>query len=366
MLERLSMEIVFQVLEKLNLRQLVSGLVLVNKDWNELVQHFISQLREVDLSSLQRKMPEALFHVLAKQQQENQVRVLSLERCFKTTDSALEKAVQQFGRVPLGRLRSLNLSGCFRLSDAACGSIRRSSFVTALQALVMDDCKKITSQGASALLFRIPRLEYLSLKNCPIDVEKPSDVNLSDLALPLRFLDLSGTQLTDAGLAALAPHCTLLHHVSVEECERLSDEGMAEFCQHLTSVVSLNISWTQVASNTLSAVAAHCPLLESLEAEALYDVTDAAICAVANKCSELQNLHVEQCFRLSDNILMELANCRKLRFLKIRGCHSITPAALEMFQAARPTCSVIHTKAGRIRPVVPLTPDEDDEESSSP
>ena len=142
-------------------------------------------------------------------------------------------------------------------------------------------------------------------------------------------------EVTCAGVRALARGCHRLEAVDLRACEELdksmarSGEGclvaLAEACPELRELrLKPN---GNVGDATLSALGAHCPRLETLDASGAH-CTDNGLRALAAGCPQLRELFVAGCKLLTDAGVGALAKgCPQLRLVDLQGCSAVGDAA---------------------------------------
>jgi hypothetical protein len=102
---------------------------------------------------------------------------------------------------------------------------------------------------------------------------------------------------------------------------------LVSFCPRLQCLCARG---SQLGCNdsALLAIAAHCPRMTSLHADATAALTDAGVAAIAERCPDLQNLTIARAERLTDAALGALAkHSRCLRTLELTNSPRITEIA---------------------------------------
>ncbi|XP_050365694.1 uncharacterized protein LOC126784258 [Argentina anserina] len=162
----------------------------------------------------------------------------------------------------LKTLKTLGLSGCSKISDDGLRWLAHGSFSKTLKTLELADCTEITESGLSHLQ-NMTCLEELDLNSTEVDDDgviaavsgnqSIKKLNLSwlyelsdqtlffvaDNCPKLEFLDISGADVTGAGIRALSGHKCLESFVwCTSETKFMSDlEHMVLGCQSLKSIV---------------------------------------------------------------------------------------------------------------------------------
>ena len=102
-------------------------------------------------------------------------------------------------------------------------------------------------------------------------------------------------QVTDAGIASVAAHCTTISHLSLHGLNRVGDDAivaLATYCRQLevlefspnVQALSAPVSSAKVGDRGLIALGGTMRKLKSLHAAGLRRITDAGIIAIAKGC----------------------------------------------------------------------------------
>ncbi|KAK3919058.1 Dynein regulatory complex subunit 6 [Frankliniella fusca] len=130
-------------------------------------------------------------------------------------------------------LRTLNLSGCTRISDITlCHAFK----FLELKSLDLTQCCQVSQLGIKALAENNPSLETLVLSMCYSICDEAIEA-ISIHLKRLKHLDVSECQkLTGASLLAIGTHCKSLRHLNMRRCDRLAlcQEGLLD---HIPSVI---------------------------------------------------------------------------------------------------------------------------------
>jgi hypothetical protein len=197
---------------------------------------------------------------------------------------------------------------------------------------------------------------HAGLQHLDLSFTQLTDAGLARLKgfVLLRQLDLEGCeQLTDAGLAHLAG-LTALQQLTLEGCAKIGDAGLAHLVG-LTALQQLNLRWctrvtdaglahlsrctdlrhlhlwnTRLTDAGLAALAAF-PALQQLDLEGTA-VTDAGL-AHLRRLPALQNLDLSLCTRITDDGLTPLGALTSLQRVNLGGCAQITDDGLARIAA---------------------------------
>jgi hypothetical protein len=192
--------------------------------------------------------------------------------------------------VPNLQIYSLNLSGCWNLTDAWL-----EKFVT-----------------------RCPKMTALDLTNCG--------------------------RVTDEGLKKVAARCPHLLSLDLSGCDQVTVKGLEKIATGCRNLTSIYLSGENVTDTELGAIAICCANLTSLNISGCKNVTDAGLEAIAGRCPDLTSLNLSECWSLTDKGLeMISAGCIHLITLDISYCDDVTIAGLEKVATRCPhlaTCNL--------------------------
>ncbi|XP_058459432.1 uncharacterized protein LOC131435494 isoform X2 [Malaya genurostris] len=160
---------------------------------------------------------------------------LNIERSTKLTDAgftgidlpqktfAIWDIEETFSIDRLKRLRTLTVSGCYKITDF---TLRYAFRFMELKELNISRCPQISKQGIEKLVTNCPALEYLDLSECP-------NINDSCIELVSMYLKrLSTLKLTNCALITedslkfLSHHCQNLKYLYVRGCLKLPSDIM--------------------------------------------------------------------------------------------------------------------------------------------
>lgn len=213
-------------------------------------------------------------------------------------------------------LESLNLSGCFNLSDNMFeGTIHKD--VPSLTSLNLSNCKEITNSSLVTIAIRCKNLETLDLSGCT----KINNDGLANLAtLPkLRHLNLrSCRQISDVGIGHLCgisevssrppPAASSLESLSLQDCQKLSDESLNYICKGLPNLKKINLSFCVSIGETGLKSLANLASLEDINLRSCDNIGDMGISQYLSEAtSKLEKLDVSFCSGVTDATLRHLA-----------------------------------------------------------
>ncbi|XP_001999789.2 S-phase kinase-associated protein 2 [Drosophila mojavensis] len=220
-----------------------------------------------------------------------------------------------------------------------------------------------------------------------------------DFQSRLQYLDLSLASISLSSLRTLLAHCRQLKKLSLEHAE-LNDEICSEIAQNssletlnlsmasglnansvgqmmesLTKLNSLNISWTDLSADAVTALVTHipsnvirlnvagcrrvlfdihvatlqkrCPQLLELDLSDCNSLTPAALTSIM-KFNSLEYLSVSRCYLIPAASFIELKKMTSLTYLDIFGM--LSDAAMEVLEKQMPKIGInkfIHSSVGR-------------------
>lgn len=180
--------------------------------------------------------------------------------------------------------------------------------------------------GISALARGCPGLTCLSLSDCATFDDAAGA--LVGARLPrLETLDLSGTSIGRAGLAAIGRGCTQLANLSVSGCAAVDDAAIAAVGRTCGELRALDAGGTCVSADGLTALGDGCGMLAELKLRGCMSVDDAAATAVAACMPELRGLDLDKTSVSSVGLEALASGCRRLTRLTLVGCREIDATA---------------------------------------
>lgn len=246
--------------------------------------------------------------------------------CQKITDNSL-KAMSS-----LKNIFVLNAADCVRISDPGIRNFVEGSSGGKIRELNLTNCIRVSDISLLRISQRCHSLTYLSLRYCENVTD--SGIELLGNMDSLISIDLSGTSISDQGLAALGANSNLKELI-VSECLGITDIGIQKFCQQAKDVERLDISHCLYITNqTLKTLAFCCHFITSLNIAGCPKMTDISIQYLTSVCRYLHVLDISGCVHLSDRALKYVRkSCKQLRILKMLYCRSITKSAVLKLEA---------------------------------
>jgi F-box and leucine-rich repeat protein 2/20 len=169
----------------------------------------------------------------------NTLERLILNGCDSLTDNTLKVLCEGNGKevdsltgrttAPPRKLRHLDLSRCYRLTDVGIKSLAEN--VPNLEGLQLSGCKELTDAALTDLISSVPKLTHLDLEE---------------------VLELTNTSLQNL---AKAPCRDCLEHLSISYCEKLGDTGMLPVLKACPSLRNVEMDNTRTSDLVLAEAA---------------------------------------------------------------------------------------------------------------
>jgi F-box/leucine-rich repeat protein 14 len=286
---------------------------------------------------------------------------LNLSGCFSVTDTGLNMA---FCR-DLPCLTTLNLSFCKQVSDMGLGCIAQhlknlkelqlggtqlnitnrglmaiSVGLKKLKSLNLRGCHGISDTGISYIAGRSENsmcgnhdLEHLGLQDCQRITDTALEFVSAGLT-SLKTIDLSFCfSVTDDGIKFLAKMRSLLE-INLRRCNSITDTGLGYLAglpgqQSLAPLAALDVSFCEkVGDQGL----VHLSRLHSLQSLSFCscDISDFGIEQIVQTLHSLTTLNIGQCTRITDRSLLLIStHMGQLTSIDLYGCNNITTSGLE-------------------------------------
>jgi F-box/leucine-rich repeat protein 2/20 len=187
-------------------------------------------------------------------------------------------------------LTKLDLSA-LNLTDVSLTALAEARL--SLEYLCLINCKALTDKGLAHLISRCPTLRELRVEN----LEHIGDATISKLinCHKLQYLDLSGTKVTDAGLALLGeaglPHCKIW----LDKCPNISDDGVASLVAKSPDFTTISVTCSKkIGDATITALAQSCLYLNTINL-AETNVSNAGLMELSNSELPLENVNFRKC-----------------------------------------------------------------------
>ncbi|CEI85618.1 hypothetical protein RMCBS344292_00077 [Rhizopus microsporus] len=307
-------------------------LSMVSKQCREFIQQNNNVLKSLDWSSMHKKITDSNVNHLV-QFTGSRVRSLNLSQCFYLTDDGFKALVEN-----LPSVEAMDLSSCWLLTDKSLALL--GTACPQLTRLNLSNCRKISDTGIFRLLDAkasnaYPMLEELSVSYC----KKLSDTTMRHLASycsnTLQLLNLQRcTRITDIGfLAWTSTHFPQLQELNLNDCSFLTDQAIGYLISATPNLKRLSLSFCCALSDSAIERLATLKQLEYLDVSfcgaAVSDVSVRTLLA----SQSMGSLNIRGCVRVTDTTIYSILELGQLRMLNISQCPGISPNAKEAIKA---------------------------------
>ncbi len=278
---------------------------------------------------------------------------LNLSGCYSLSDSYLGQAFNNEASC----LKILNLSLCKEVTDNSLGRIATNC--KNLEVVDLAGCSKITNTGLLLVSWGLKKLKRLNLRSCRqisdqgighlcgVDAHHPGSLTLEELSLQdcqklsdesLRYisqglpsltkLNLSFcVSITDTGLKSLAKMASL-RDVNLRSCDNVSDIGIGFLAEPTEMIVNAPAPAGSIPDHTSNGSSPRASPLQALDVSFCGNVTDAGLRHIATGLTALKSLSMTTC-SISDSGLAKLAkNLTGLEELNIGQCVNVSDEGL--------------------------------------
>jgi len=284
---------------------------------------------------------------------------LNLSGCYNLTDSRLDTALDR----SIPSLTNLNLSLCKNVSDNSLRVI--ATYCKNIQVLDLGGCTKITNTGLLLISWGLNNMKSINLRSCwqisdsgichlaGMDLpDKPNiktiqlrDLNLQDCQkitdqslcyiadqIPsIQRLNLSFcASITDTGMKSLA-RLSAMEYLNLRSCDNISDIGLGYLAEGSIRLKTLDVSFCErVTDASMAHIATGLFNLRSLSMAAA-KINDEGICKISKTLLDLNTLNIGQCTHLSDKCLEDIAKTmNNLISIDLYGCTNITQDGINL------------------------------------
>jgi hypothetical protein len=153
------------------------------------------------------------------------------------------------------------------------------------------------------LLEAFPGLTTIDIFECD-DGPELRDLPLGELCPRLRSIKMleNDSGLGEVALRSIGAHCVDLHTFIVSG-ENVTDAGLCAMAEGCRKLVELDFAYCDTVTNkTLLAVAEHCVELKTLGVQSCKKITDKGVKAVIKGCPQLKHFGVHGCTRVSKTL----------------------------------------------------------------
>ena len=262
-------------------------------------------------------------------------------------------------------LQSLNLAGCYSLSDGNLDSAFNKG-VPALKSLNLSLCKDVSDNSIGKIASRCKNLERLDLGGCS-KISNNALFYISSNLKNMKSLNLrSCRQVSDQGLCHLTgknSHSNpagleRLENLGLQDCQKITDEGLQSISAGLPKVSKINLSFCVSVTDTGLKSLGRISTLEDLNLRSCDNISDIGIGFLAEDVGGRNLKHLDTCFcpnvtdaaakhvaagmpglkelsmancAVSDEGILKIAKSnKKLQSLNIGQCKSVTDKSLRV------------------------------------
>jgi len=245
-------------------------------------------------------------------------------------------------------LQSLNLSGCYNVSDTALAQALSGS-LPLLTTLNLSLCKQITDNTLYCIANHLDSLQHVDVSGCG-NVTNKGILQITCKLKSLRSLNLrSCRNITDQGIAYVAgvgrvsgSGTLLLERLCLQDLQKLTDNSLRCISQGLQMLHSLNLSFCASITDAGLKFVAQMPALNELNLCSCDNVSDVGIGHLAaSEVSSIISLDISFCEHIGDKTLAYIGSgsmryssltalltgiCKKVNFLPMMTPINIRPS----------------------------------------
>ncbi|ESO02302.1 hypothetical protein HELRODRAFT_65174 [Helobdella robusta] len=223
---------------------------------------------------------------------------------------SLRKNKKSFSKESLSSFESINLSGCFKLTDANFRCFLNYGELLSLTSLNLSLCKQITDNTLTTVSIYLKNLEFLDIGGCS-NITGSGIYSLSSSLKNLKHLNLRSLRyLTDECIESITGKGQLsisglaqLEKLVLHDCQKISDSALLTISLGLKNLKCLNLNFC-------------------------FNITAIGLSYIA-KMTELQELYLRLCINVGDLGIGYLASGNmKLHTLDISFCEYVTDQSL--------------------------------------
>jgi len=305
-------------------------------------------IKKVQVLSLRKSLRE-LVHGIPS------IESLNLSGCYNLSDSALDTA---FNR-DIPSLTNINLSLCKEVTDNSLGRI--ATHCKNIEVLDLGGCTKITNTGLLLISWGLKNIKSLNLRSCwqisdhgighlagmdgkpgasslqelnLQDCQKLTDQSLryiSEGISKIRKVNLSFcASITDTGIKSLG-RLASMEELNLRSCDNITDIGIGYLAEGSIRLRELDVSFCErVTDASMAHIASGLFNLRSLSMAAA-KINDEGICKISKTLLDLKTLNIGQCTRITDKSLQHIAaSMNNLTSIDLYGCTKLTEAGISV------------------------------------
>lgn len=252
---------------------------------------------------------------------------------LRLLSSIMDSDLHHFCEGGSNKLKLLNLTGAYKISDAGIDYVAKAS--RNLQFLDISECTHLTDRSIESLTENCKNLKELNLSG----LVEITDYTLSLLAQNCTFLsmlDLTDIgNITDKGIDTLTKGCPLLMQLDLSLCVNITDKALISLAKHSRCLSKLSLFWCDHI--TYEGMKALCNngsnKLQDIDISRCGGLSDKAVSHIVRNCPHLVNLDVCENNWISDKSLFAILKygLHKIRYLNLSACDKISPEGFTKF-----------------------------------
>jgi hypothetical protein len=210
-----------------------------------------------------------------------------------------------------------------------------------LEKLSIVGCAQTSNTGVSAVLRHCNLLSDLSIRGCTLITHDA--FTLISSGQTLTSLNLAGChRISGDGLLSIVKQCNQLTSLNAHAI-KLTDAHMEVISRTLApSLTMCDISnanpfgiSSPLTDHSLTALA-RCQQLHTINLQGSGRLTDGGLQLLLGACRDLQRLDISGCIQLTDGGIARLARCKRLQYITISMCESITDDTVHLLLISLP------------------------------
>ena len=245
---------------------------------------------------------------------------INLSGCFHVTDRDIMHAFSH----SFPCVRELNLSLCKQISDHSLSNISKT--LPNLCVLDLGGCSNVTNSGLYHLASELKHLRTLNLRSC----RHVSDKGIGFVAVTPSAPQRSAHNRTDKDTvgaekrdpASITPQGLLdLECLTLQDCQKLSDTSLKYISQGLGNLKSINLSFCVGVTDTGLRYLSKMQSLKELNLRSCDNISDIGIGYLAEGGSTLASLDISFCDRIENQAMVHVSHgLFHLRSISLSAC----------------------------------------------
>nr|XP_033815510.1 dynein regulatory complex subunit 6 isoform X2 [Geotrypetes seraphini] len=290
----------------------LSGCIQISIDGFRFIAAGCSKLQHLKINDMITLTDSCILPLIEQCQQLTSISLLGSPHLSDNTFKALAQGKK------LSRIR---IEGNNWITDSSFKSFSKQCLH--LSHIYVADCQKITDHGLKALA-SMKNILVLNVADC-IRISDPGVRHFLEGSSGPKIRELNLTncvRISDVSLLRIAQRCRSLTYLSLRYCENVTDSGI-ELLGNMLSLISIDLSGTNISDQGLAALGASGNIKELIVSECLA-ITDMGMKKFCQQVKELERLDVSHCLKMTNQSMKAVAFCcQKLTALAIAGCPKI-------------------------------------------